>query len=313
MNHCLNTVFIRSTAPLLLLSFFACSASAQSLYCFAEDSTTIWKELDWGTSDGGQTYGLTTYVFEIAGTDSINGLEYKKISRQWHSWTSNSGIGGTHIGDQSGFDPYVYAVREDAGKVYCIEPSTGDPERLIYDFTIGIGDSLPSPRMVGTQTFHEVVAMDSILIGNEYRKTWITSIGYDCIDGLGNQFGPFSQYGAWTDFENNLICYTQNDTLLFNNPITGTDCNYTILELGIADVETMSFFSVHYHPNKTELRLKTEERQMNYQLFTTTGKLVESGAEEHAVSWENGTHSAGMYIVRVVSGTSVQTKKLMLR
>lgn len=295
----------------ILVLFTVGQTSAQSPHLFIPDTTVKWKEFDWNYNNTGVPYNLSTYVFEVAGTDDIDGKTYYKISRQWLKWDANT-ITGTPISAVvSGFDQYFLAVREDSGKVYRRIPGSANPEVMIYDFTAGVGDFLPNPP--DGSLVNEVLAMDSILIGTEYRKTWITTIGYDCIDGVGNRFGPFNHYGGWSNYENNLVCYSVQDVNLFENSVGGSDCNYDIIPLGISSNEQEQMATISYTDQAVVVRLTNTANALQFELYNATGQLLDAGSFQSEVMFNSLDLSSGLYFLQIQGETVKEQHKIFIR
>ena len=68
-------------------------------------------------------------------------------------------------------DQYYGAYREEDKKIYYLTSSGA--ERLIYDYTAGVGDDIPS--YAGTAT---IVSIDSIALADGYHRSFNTSISY---------------------------------------------------------------------------------------------------------------------------------------
>lgn len=119
------------------------------------------------------------------------------------------------------------AIRQDitAKKVYFIAPSE-TTEHLLYDFTMQVGDTVKGYTQ-GKFGYDIVVSIDSVLVGNSYRKRWLVNSGYNIyfIEGIGSTYGLFQISPVDnTDFPDySLLCYSENNQTLF--PDSQTKCD----------------------------------------------------------------------------------------
>jgi hypothetical protein len=125
---------------------------------------------------------------------------------------------------------YNGGIRQDtsARKVYYLAPDSLN-EEVLYDFSLQIGDSLPGSLWFNCYTSTlAVIAIDSILIGTNYRKRWTTghAIPYNphnyIIEGIGFETGLLQQCPeSFADAPfYSLICFQQNGTTLYPDALT---------------------------------------------------------------------------------------------
>jgi hypothetical protein len=125
---------------------------------------------------------------------------------------------------------YWGGIREDSMKRVYFTTSGMTGETLLYDFSLGIGDTIKAFGPVGIVSF-----IDSISIGGQYRRrlnfrtphgtawpfgAWIEGLGNSALGGLLNS--PMAQ--PTCDCAANLICFRQNGVWLYHNPHQTTDC-----------------------------------------------------------------------------------------
>ena len=210
----------------LLAVLFIGSASAQTnIYHEFPDSNAIWNIVAQGCCmfdcPGPPTPNPIledyTFSYSIGGDTVINNITYHKMiksgSIHQHCAYSN------YVNSWNYFSYYVGAIRQDTAlrKVYFANPSTTS-EIVFYDFSANVGDTLSMFDMCTV-----VTSIDSILIGNNYRKRFnFGSSGYSAIEGIGTTTGffepvcPFEYFGT-------LVCFAQDGHTLY--PDTTTNCN----------------------------------------------------------------------------------------
>lgn len=196
---------------ILVVIFFSLSVfgSSQNYYPFP-DSNAIWNHyFEIGES---KSYTNTSmyYSYGLMGDTTINAISYSKLY-EFSDTVFNS------------YAEYLGGLREDTlRKVYYTGKDFwgGDfaDEILLYDFSKNIGDTIEY-GIWGETIIQDI---DSVLIGNNYRKRYyVDSYGYDFfIEGIGSIHGllspiteiPTKTYTFWE-----LVCYKQNDTVLFIN------------------------------------------------------------------------------------------------
>jgi hypothetical protein len=102
-------------------------------------------------------------------------------------------------------------------------------EGLMYDFNIQVNDTVEVENTYYPGWLYPLICnnIDSILIGNEYRKRFYLiddDIIIDTwIEGIGSEYGILQS--TWFVFgaTNDLLCYYENDSLIYIAPYN--DCN----------------------------------------------------------------------------------------
>lgn len=161
-----------------------------------------------------------TQRFEPIGDTLINSRVYAKLYRTWYSgYYYRVGL-CDFLGVNPTYSPMYYcAIRSDeSDKVYFI-PSGDTSEILIYDFSLTEGDSIN----ISSQKFDyytHVIKVDSILIGDNYRKRLsikgIYGLDDIWIEGVGSVHGLFATYNRYWEFtEYILTCYQENRVPLY--------------------------------------------------------------------------------------------------
>jgi hypothetical protein len=152
-------------------------------------------------------YTLINYSITFSGDTLINNLKYNKLTTPFVAFRKG----------------YRGAIRQDvaARKVF-IMPPTKRVEELLYDFNLQIGDSVK-----GYIYYHDIVEdIDSVLVGNSFRKRWRINSAYnvDIIEGIGSTYGLLEESPTFCtdcpDFQ--LTCYSENNQTLY--PDSQTNC-----------------------------------------------------------------------------------------
>lgn len=167
------------------------------------------------------TLGQNDYYYSVimSGDTVINSKVYHQLAVFYVSpGTCASSLGG-----------YQGSVREDTSdrKVFFIPPGSST-EELLYDFNMQVGDTVRGylTPYVSTSYRDYVHSIDSVLVGNFYRKRWHLNNSYqiDLIEGVGLTYGLVVQSPGelgdghfWY-----LDCFQQDGQSLY--PATSSNC-----------------------------------------------------------------------------------------
>jgi len=182
---------------LFLAAAFSCIASVSHAQNEYLQNNPVWKM----TSHCAYGYPCithTTYNYYVDGDTVINSVLYKQVFSKGsvtYSWMANPPVSpGCNV---NGGYTYVdastnYFVRS-AGKQMYIS-FAGNPEQLLYDFDLDIGDTLPLSYTNAPNNIIVVTNIDSFFTPHGYRKrfhlsgdTWSQYL----IEGVGHSFGLF--------------------------------------------------------------------------------------------------------------------------
>jgi hypothetical protein len=180
----------------LFITIFVFQANAQKIRL--TDTSNKWHYCWWYW---GSTAGELAYYAmdsEFVGDTVVNGISYKEFL-QW----------GPGLPD---------LIREDTvtHKIYVILSLMGNldtqNERLLYDFSLGIGDTLQN----GVTNKSYVTGLDSTLINNTWHKVWQftcdNNFSYHVIEGLGSLYTMlFPLDPSWT--LQKLCCFQNNQNV----------------------------------------------------------------------------------------------------
>lgn len=246
---------------LVLLNF---SSKSQDILQIPADSTSEWRILR------GYLYGTCVEyynsIYYVNGIEEFNNNEYHKIYETGEYYQQ------TVIPPEPCDETYSYegeyraSIRTENGKVYTHD---GLEEHLLMDFTLNIGDTLNSFISDGLI----IGSIDSVLIGNQYRKRYNFSNGDICnwmIEGLGHERGLFEPMHTILEFSSEFICYGENNIPLFG------DLGCT-LNVGTGE-EPISQSNIIVYPNpansKIQVLIPTHETQINaYMICDIIGEI----------------------------------------
>ncbi len=205
---------------LITFLFIAQFAKGQStIYHAFPDSNAIWN-FNFGMYCFFNGTADDYYSITISGDTLINSQTYHKLTTPYiQSYSTGNCAGAVATG-------YKGAIRQDTTnrKVFFIPPSN-NTEELLYDFTMQVGDTVSGYTETQAMPPDIVQSVDSVLVGNTYRKRWNinTCYGITFIEGIGSTFGLIERSpGCIADAGGYIItCFQQNGSIFYPDTITG--------------------------------------------------------------------------------------------
>ena len=265
------------------------------------DSNALWNIVR--EDYGWPVNSIEHYSIEIIGDTIINGSLYQKLFTPYIQPFDQSAVSLGYNG----------AIREDTinKKVFIIPPSESS-EQLLYDFTMQVGDTVQGYIETYSDPKDTVISVDSILVGNNYRKRWNINAEYDIslIEGIGSTYGLIEKSpGQLIDCPNFwIICFKQNGMTIF--PDTLTNCD---LITSINNINKKKFVVIYPNPSNGFLTIEFENYSLVKKIIITdlTGKTVISRENLNELKMEIFL-PAGVYLLEVVCTDMKQILKKIL-
>lgn len=273
-----------------------------------------------GCPDPYGTYCIRTdiYNYYVGGDTLINSLTYKKILKRGSFTHMMFGSNDTSCNAKGSYNnDLAILLRQVKKSIYAVYP--GDTTiRLLYNFNLKIGDTVPASIVHYTNDTMIVNKIDSILVGNSYRKKFEINIKYGTtlflIEGIGHRQGFLEPMSGAPDCGYRLNCFGINDTAYY--PTKGTTC---YLPLGIQNINP-PIFSMNVFPNPatTAVTVKTSGTE-SYKilLINILGQTAYSYAnisgQEEVV--DISSLAKGLYVVSLQdrSGNVLERQKLIVQ
>jgi len=187
-------------------------------------------------------------------------------------------------------------------KVYYV-PEGDSVEQLMYDFNLNVGDSLKGylfPCDSGFSYCDTVISMDSVLVGNSYRKKWFVDQPYfvDLIEGIGSTYGLIEQvYPGFADlYDISLKCFRQNNQTLY--PDTLNTC------VVLTSLENISTFNediiIYPNPSSGNINIDISKAPslVSWQLWNLNGQLILQEKTTTESKIETGPLQPGVYLLQ---------------
>lgn len=163
------------------------------------------------------------YSIVMTGDTLINSQQYHKLHRPFIQQNSTNNC------NFNLFPGYRGGMREDtvARKLYYIAPSQ-NTEQLYFDYNWQVGDTVTGALapVIAPQP-DTIIAIDSVQVGNSYRKRWYLNqyYGVYVIEGIGCTFGLLepSPGNISDQVGYEVVCFSQNNQTLY--PASNPPCN----------------------------------------------------------------------------------------
>ena len=269
---------------LILLAFLS-----TQLYCKAQSYIPMTETALWVYSGSWQSqtyhFHIWRFMLMINGDDtSINGLTYKKITARQYSnvvyYKSDFSL-PYDMTIANVDDKYFGAIREDNKKVYIRYyqstriglPTADTAEQLYFDFNLTVGDITPKGD--------SIVSIDSVLVGNNYRRRFKTSTLFmgkkiEHIEGIGSNVGLID-YAMESPPFTSMHCYHIEDTVYTNpyNPTAQYPCFYIHAKGTPVSVQAFNKADVQVYPNPVLDRLYINAVDAgSITIFNSLGQVV---------------------------------------
>lgn len=218
-------------------------------------------------------WGFSTedYSITFSGDTIIDNLAYKKLTTPFVEFTFTGGC------NQINFPGYQGAIREDVAnkKVYYVPPSQST-EKLLYDFTMLVGDTVKGYLDSFEYPGDIVTEIDSVLVGDNYRKRWLVNPCYEIyfIEGIGSTYGLLKPSpGCLTDMDYySISCFTQNGQTQYPDSLSACE-----LITSIENIDAV-FDAVRVFPNPSSgsftIDLGNSENIEEIRLTNMIGSIV---------------------------------------
>jgi hypothetical protein len=260
-----------------LLGFVCClivQTKAQTLNNTIVNDNSTWSTLSYmPISPGKDIVGVKTNYYFFDGDSIFNEKTYKKVF---------------YYSDEQHTERFFAGLMREENKITYLKttnPNT-DIEAKLYDFSVETGDTfehtLASGGYIGTIIL-QVLQSDSVLINNELKKRLIIAerdrrLALDTIiENIGSLQGllyPLIYTGTGSVQE--LLCYTQNDVLLYQNP-KRAKCYYDNpeeLTTSIQKIKATGNYSIFPNPVDDILYISYLNTILQVAVFDIKGKEI---------------------------------------
>jgi hypothetical protein len=235
-----------------LLSVFSCQFVFAQKYYTLVDTNKIWSIQ---RTIIAHPNSYDSYYIKFSTDTIIKNKVYKQVLITYESSPKNW--------LKSGF------IREtEDKKVYYLIYKNDEFDYILYDFNLKKGDTLG---------YLKVDSIDTILIENQNRKIFYFGGRETWIEGIGSTCGVLSAGRcAWHGGESSLLCYSENDSLKYQNP----DFDYCYIQesVGLNQINNIQEeIKIVPNPAGEEAIVSwqsAEQSTANISVYDIVGKLV---------------------------------------
>lgn len=267
-----------------------------------------------------EVQGTTYYAKRIIshGDTTINSFEYAKLYEIWSAVYFQTGV--CEFDYSSGpFQMYQYrgAIRTDENqKVHFVSPNE-DTSRLIYDFSVRVGDTIQIDGLDSTYSAY-IQDIDTITIDEHPRKRFTLRGARDFhdewIDGIGSLYGLFATFTRpWEKFVSELTCYRESGNRIYPNE---TNCDRCDLVTTSLDKQFDSPISIYPNPldDKAIISWPKAMYARKLLIYDLAGRIIVENdlrGFEHLVI-KRQEMKTGVLLVEIIDNSGISHKSRMV-
>jgi hypothetical protein len=255
-----------------------------------------------------------------------NNSGYQRCDSYYHEETM---LRDTMIEDQRFMGVYINnlfygTIREDTIERKVFMKYCEQEDRLLYDFSLMIGQEINSPDCANGCTFI-VDSIDNININNKLRKRIMLDgpIGYEIwIEGIGSLNGLTNSLSMLVDGGYNLLCMKLNDTIEYVDPEYNTCyydtmiCGECIYENSIAENYSNNSYVIYPNPViiNSNINIDIEGLFGEIEIFDLVGELIvrKEIKNNSIINLSNSKFKAGLYVIKLKINENIYKEKLII-
>jgi hypothetical protein len=197
------------------------------------------------------------------------------------------------------YDQVRCYLREENKKVFCrITPD--DPEFVLYDFDLDIGDTVILHQCYDASYTGYVAGIDSLLIGDQFHKRYFIQcwewLSFYFTEGIGSDAGLLYCDLPWVDFYGNLYCFSLNDTIYKTNGSGEQSPGNCWQYIGVPEIASEQI-EVYPNPVKDYIFV-SYDKKCRLELYDLAGKQCRNALSDFL---NVSDLEQGMYYLRVYS------------
>ena len=299
---------ILTRLKIIIVLLFPLAAFAQN-YIPIPDSGGLWKETYWWQTSPFFYNGIgDTY---IAGDTVFNDTIYKKIYNiRRDVFCSDIIISGPD---------YEGAIRQDSISQRVYYKLNGiDSEKLLYDFSLQVGDTLPIEMNWFIYYGIYVKDIDTILTyDNVYRRRWHLDYEYpyegwtQIIEGIGYTSGLLGGIEPYFEGWNELLCFSIENEMIYRS--WRDTCYVQTDTCTIVGLEENKNKDINIYPNPTTGIISISGvEDAKIELYSITGKQLISIDKKDGKMIDLSSQNDGIYIMKILKDGFIITKKVVL-
>lgn len=285
-----------------------------SCYSFSQNNdlnqNAKWNCIDMdGTTQCKDTYKYNLY---FSGDSIINGNQYLKLYKVGYMY--NSLFSSFCNAPPSNYCYFNSLVRYYQNKLLIYN---GTSEKTFIDYNLQLGDTIKNV-LFSLYDALKIHRIDSVNINSNYLKRYhyksisnINDSGY-VIEKIGSNHGFISEFTPFFESYKKLICYSENNITLYNEPSASDNCELT---LGVIEKDnTESTIIIYPNPTSNSFSIRSKNYKSIIKAITITNYLGEIISRENYTSnskFNLSNMSNGIYYVLIESETGTFVRKII--
>lgn len=289
---------------------------------WTESHAQLWS-CTYGYDCGGYYCTCTTPVYYKTDT-VINGTIYNRLYSRGvcHAlWAGGPPVGECpYIFDYSNPETLFATIRQDTlNKIVFLWDNSKDT--ILYDFkNIIVGEPYPSTYNNPVQANLVVVSEDSLLLNYVYVKKWNLAMNLEAvisdsafafiIEGIGSSLGIMANLVPPFENSDELLCFSKDNLVYY--PDSTYNCDKTV---NIKETVFNQEFSIYPNPVRNTLTVETDYAYKNscfVKIFSVSGtEITKHEINTSITNIDVSQLAKGFYIVQLVNGKSVQSRKFI--
>ena len=251
-----------------------------------------------------------TYSLSVEGDTVISSQTYHKLIVPLLQTTASACVGSS-----STFNIYEGCTRQDVSmkKVFYIYPGSS-MEELLYDFNMQVGDTVKGHLETYAYPVDTVISIDSVLVGDSYRKRWNINFGYNIsiIEGVGSTYGlvEYSPGNGPDHLEYTMNCYQETGTTLYPDASTACELITSVSQLEKEPEQVLVY------PNPSAGSFTIDVGNTNVKEIRITDLLGNNVFQKHEAIPEKimiDNLQKGTYILTIIDKNNRSTNKKIIR
>lgn len=269
----------------------------------------------------------------LAGTASLHGQDYVPLldtNKVWNTFENMIWWGETypHYLDRCETDTTRFIIKKEWHSQYAEElgylfedtvskkvyyTDLYDNVVLLYDFSLSEGDVF---------NYNSVTKVDSVeLLDGTYRKRIVFEGGdyyFFWIEGIGSLMGGL----LWIDWDFKkhipeawLLCYYENDSLLYRNDFLNLDCDYSFTNVNTETIDNTYIPKVYPNPFSKEVSISFKNlfqgETFELDIKTLDGRTVHHETLVSDISIDLSFLGKGIYLLTIKNKHFQFTEKLI--
>ncbi len=213
---------------------------------------------------------------------------------------------------QSNWYNYGYIRETEDKKIYYLLNIQDSVEKYLFNENANVGDTLILFNVSNECSTYVIESIDSVLIGDHYRKRFNPVYGGTWIEGIGSLSG-FDNNGVfqcWFGGLRELLCLTENDTLQYSNPY------HSFCYEGTLDLNEVSnnkiLVSIFPNPVTSNSIFKVDNLKWTnntLDIFSYSGQKIKTISIDKQATINKSDFQSGLYIYRLITNTGLITGK----